>query len=126
MESPAGPNGNPWRALARGRKEIEKYKLGNPQSFRYLNQLNCYELVGVSDAHEYLATRRAMDITGITEAEQDSIFKVVAVIHHLGNIKFDKGEESDSSILKDETSNFHLHMTAKLLMYSTGSFIVAY
>ncbi|KAF9611862.1 hypothetical protein IFM89_036506 [Coptis chinensis] len=57
---------------------------------------------------------------------QDSIFKVVAVIHHLGNIKFDKGEESDSSILKDETSNFHLHMTAKLLMYSTGSFIVAY
>ncbi|KAF9608755.1 hypothetical protein IFM89_010887, partial [Coptis chinensis] len=44
-------------------REIEKYKLGNPQSFRYLNQLNCYELVGVSDAHEYLATRRAMDIT---------------------------------------------------------------
>ncbi|KAF9620429.1 hypothetical protein IFM89_012606 [Coptis chinensis] len=74
--------------------------------------------VGVSDAHEYLATRRAMDITRITEAEQDSIFKVVAVIHHLGNIKFDKGEESDSSILKDETSNFHLHMTIKLLMYS--------
>ncbi|KAF9614993.1 hypothetical protein IFM89_021547 [Coptis chinensis] len=66
------------------KQEIEKYKLGNPQSFHYLNQLNCYELVGVSDAHEYLATRRAMDIIGITEAEQDSIFKVVAVIHHLG------------------------------------------
>ncbi|KAF9608924.1 hypothetical protein IFM89_012092 [Coptis chinensis] len=97
-------------------QEIEKYKLGNPQSFRYLNQSNCYELVGVSDAHEYLATRRAMDIIGITEAEQDSIFKVVAAILHLGNIEFDKGEESDSSILKDETSSFHLHMTAELLM----------
>ncbi|KAF9606946.1 hypothetical protein IFM89_030244 [Coptis chinensis] len=74
-----------YKKKATEKIEIEKYKLGNPQSFRYLNQLNCYELVGVSDAHEYLATRRAMDITGITEAEQDSIFKVVAVIHHLGS-----------------------------------------
>ncbi|KAF9595607.1 hypothetical protein IFM89_001356 [Coptis chinensis] len=97
-------------------QEIEKYKLGNPQSFHYLNQSNCYELVGVSDAHEYLASRRAVDIVGIIEAEQDSIFKVVPVILHLGNIKFDKGEESDSSILKDETSSFHLHMTTELLM----------
>lgn len=51
-------------------QEIAKYKLGNPKSFHYLNQSNCYELVGVSDAHDYLATRRAMDIVGISEKEQ--------------------------------------------------------
>ncbi|KAF5188692.1 Myosin-11 [Thalictrum thalictroides] len=97
-------------------QEIEKYKLGNPESFHYLNQSNCYELVGVNDAHEYLATRRAMDIVGISEKEQDSIFKVVASLLHLGNIEFDKGEDTDSSALKDDTSNFHLRMTAELLM----------
>ncbi|PIA45281.1 hypothetical protein AQUCO_01700666v1 [Aquilegia coerulea] len=97
-------------------QEIEKYKLGNPESFHYLNQSNCYELVGVNDAHEYLAIRRAMDIVGISEREQDSIFKVVASILHLGNIEFDKGEDNDSSVLKDDTSNFHLQMTAELLM----------
>lgn len=48
----------------------EKYKLGHPKSFHYLNQSNCYELVGVNDAHEYLATKRAMDIVGINEQEQ--------------------------------------------------------
>ena len=42
----------------------------NPKSFHYLNQSNCYELDGVNDAHEYLATRRAMDIVGISEEEQ--------------------------------------------------------
>lgn len=51
-------------------QEVEKYKLGNPKAFHYLNQSNCYELVGVSDAHEYLATRRAMDIVGISTQEQ--------------------------------------------------------
>ena len=47
---------------------------------------------------------------------QDAIFRVVAAILHLGNIDFAKGEESDSAILKDEESKFHLQMTADLLM----------
>lgn len=51
-------------------QERERYKLGNPRSFHYLNQSNCYELEGVSDAHDYLTTRRAMDIVGISEKEQ--------------------------------------------------------
>lgn len=40
----------------------------------------------------------------------------MAAILHLGNIDFAKGEESDSSFVKDEESKFHLHMTAELLM----------
>ncbi|XP_043692189.1 myosin-11-like isoform X1 [Telopea speciosissima] len=95
---------------------VEKYKLGNPKSFHYLNQSNCYELVGINDAHDYLATRRAMDIVGISEKEQDAIFKVVAAILHLGNLEFAKGKEIDSSVLKDEKAKFHLQMTAELLM----------
>ncbi|XP_075649253.1 myosin-16 [Castanea sativa] len=97
-------------------EEKERYKLGNPKSLHYLNQSNCYELVGVSDAHDYLTTKRAMDIVGISQKEQDAIFRVVAAILHLGNVDFAKGEESDSSILKDEESKFRLQMTADLLM----------
>ncbi|TVU11936.1 hypothetical protein EJB05_45547 [Eragrostis curvula] len=102
-------------------EEVEKYKLGNPKSFHYLNQSNCYELVGVSDAHEYLATRRAMDIVGISTQEQDAIFRVVAAILHIGNIEFAKGKEVDSSVLKDEKSKFHLETTAELLMCDPGA-----
>ncbi|KAL5572417.1 hypothetical protein UlMin_022014 [Ulmus minor] len=96
-------------------EDKEKYKLGNPKDFHYLNQSNCYELDGVNDAHEYLATRRAMDIVGISEEEQEAIFRVVAAILHLGNVNFAKGEEVDSSEIKDENSRFHLNMTAELL-----------
>ncbi|XP_043718546.1 myosin-17-like [Telopea speciosissima] len=97
-------------------EDIAKYKLGNPKSFHYLNQSNCYELDGVNDTHEYLATRRAMDIVGISEQEQEAIFRVVAAILHLGNIDFAKGKEIDSSVVKDGKSRFHLNMTAELLM----------
>ncbi|KAG5229197.1 plant myosin MYS1 family protein [Salix suchowensis] len=73
-------------------EDIERYKLGSPKSFHYLNQSNCYELDGVNDSHEYLATRRAMDIVGISDQEQ-----------------------IDSSVIKDEKSRFHLNVTSELL-----------
>ncbi|OMO66175.1 IQ motif, EF-hand binding site [Corchorus olitorius] len=96
-------------------EDIERYKLGSPKDFHYLNQSRCYELDGVNDAHEYLATRRAMDIVGINDEEQEAIFRVVAAILHLGNINFAKGKEIDSSVIKDEKSRYHLNMTAELL-----------
>ncbi|KAG2256591.1 hypothetical protein Bca52824_075885 [Brassica carinata] len=97
-------------------EEIEKYKLGHPKTFHYLNQSKCYELVGISDAHDYLATRRAMDIVGISEKEQEAIFRVVAAILHIGNIEFTKGKEVDSSVPKDDKAKFHLKTAAELLM----------
>lgn len=51
-------------------KDADKYKLGHPSSFHYLNQSNSYELDGVSNAEEYLKTRRAMDIVGISVDDQ--------------------------------------------------------
>ncbi|KAH8520823.1 hypothetical protein H0E87_002035 [Populus deltoides] len=96
-------------------EDIERYKLGSPKSFHYLNQSNCYELDGVNDSHEYLATRRAMDIVGISDQEQEGIFRVVAAILHLGNVNFAKGQEIDSSVIKDEKSRFHLSFTSELL-----------
>ncbi|QCE07444.1 DNA topoisomerase III [Vigna unguiculata] len=97
-------------------EEIEKYKLGNPKSFHYLNQSKCYELADVSDAREYLATRRAMDIVGISQKDQEAIFRVVAAILHIGNIEFTKGKDVDSSVPKDDKAKFHLKTTAELLM----------
>ncbi|OIW20881.1 hypothetical protein TanjilG_24959 [Lupinus angustifolius] len=97
-------------------EEIEKYKLGHPKTFHYLNQSKCYELTDISDSREYLATRRAMDIVGISQKEQEAIFRVVAAILHIGNIDFAKGKEIDSSVPKDDKSKFHLKTTAELLM----------
>ncbi|KAI8554940.1 hypothetical protein RHMOL_Rhmol05G0134900 [Rhododendron molle] len=105
-----------YMLCAAPKEDIERYKLGNPRMFHYLNQSNCYELDGLDDSIEYLATRRAMDIVGISSEEQDAIFRVVAATLHLGNIEFVKGIDTDSSEPEDDKSRFHLRTASELLM----------
>ena len=51
-------------------RDIAKYKLGDPSTFHYLNQTNCYKVSTIDDAKEYLETRNAMDVVGISPEEQ--------------------------------------------------------
>ncbi|OMO67020.1 IQ motif, EF-hand binding site [Corchorus capsularis] len=95
-------------------KDAEKYKLSHPSHFYYLNQSKTYELEGVSSAEEYMKTRRAMDIVGISHEDQEAIFRTLAAILHLGNIEFSPGREHDSSVIKDQKSTFHMQMAADL------------
>ncbi|KAL2463486.1 Myosin-6 [Forsythia ovata] len=105
-----------YMLCAAPQEDIEKYKLENPRTFHYLNQTNCYELDGVDDSKEYLSTRRAMEVVGISSDEQDAIFRVVAAILHLGNIEFAKESETDAAQPKDDQSRFHLKTAAELFM----------
>ena len=51
-------------------QDAERYKLAHPSNFHYLNQSKTYEIDGVSSAQEYLQTRRAMDIVGLSLIDQ--------------------------------------------------------
>ncbi|XP_062221550.1 myosin-6-like isoform X2 [Phragmites australis] len=97
-------------------EERERYKLGDPRRFHYLNQSNCFKLEGLDESKEYLETRKAMDIIGISSEEQEAIFRVVAGILHLGNVEFAEADDGDSSKPKDEKSLFHLKTAAELFM----------
>lgn len=55
---------------------LQKYKLENPRSFHYLNQTNCFKLDGVDESKEYLATRSAMDVVGISHEDQVAYFSL--------------------------------------------------
>ena len=49
--------------------------MGDPKTFHYLNQSNCYKIDGLDESKEYFATRNAMDVVGITSKEQVYIKK---------------------------------------------------
>nr|KAJ0203963.1 hypothetical protein LSAT_V11C500294670 [Lactuca sativa] len=102
-------------------EDLKRYKVGDPKKFHYLNQSNCYQIDGLDERKEYIATKNAMDVVGIHSEEQDGIFRVVAAILHLGNIEFTKGKEMDSSTPKDEKSWFHLKTAAELFMCDVKS-----
>ncbi|KAH0909322.1 hypothetical protein HID58_032643 [Brassica napus] len=96
-----------------GKFDIRKLKLEDPTTYRYLNQSHCIKLEGMDDSKEYTKTREAMGIVGISVEEQEAIFRVLAAILHLGNIEFTNGEETDSSVPKDNKS---LKTAAELFM----------
>eukprot|EP00241_Pyramimonas_parkeae_P001122 CAMPEP_0114267720 /NCGR_PEP_ID=MMETSP0058-20121206/25492_1 /TAXON_ID=36894 /ORGANISM="Pyramimonas parkeae, CCMP726" /LENGTH=536 /DNA_ID=CAMNT_0001385683 /DNA_START=70 /DNA_END=1678 /DNA_ORIENTATION=- len=93
-------------------EEVESLKLKPASEFHYLNQSKCYELSGVDNAEEFARTRRAMSIVGITEAQQDSVWRIVAAVLHLGNVKFAGEEEAKFA---DEASEEAVGCVAALL-----------
>ncbi|CAI0383211.1 unnamed protein product [Linum tenue] len=97
-------------------EDIKKFRVGSARSFRYLNQSECIELDGIDDPKEYALTRNAMSVVGISDEEQDAIFRVVAAVLHLGNVVFAKGSEPDSSEPKDDDARNHLKIAAELFM----------
>lgn len=79
--------------LCRGAEPKQAEELGlnqNLESFRYLNQSGCLEVLHLNDASEYHATIDAMQAVDISKDDIESIMKIVAAILHLGNVTFGK------------------------------------
>ncbi|KAH0869000.1 hypothetical protein HID58_076022 [Brassica napus] len=73
------------RAASEGRsveqkvlEDVQRYKLGEPKTYHYLNQSKCLAVESINDAEEYQATRRAMEVVGISTEEQVAITQ----LHH--------------------------------------------
>ncbi|GBG77578.1 hypothetical protein CBR_g24025 [Chara braunii] len=96
-------------------EDVERLKLGPPESFHYLNQSKCVEVGTIDDCKEYQLTREAMDVVGIGAEEQEAIFRTIAAVLHLGNIEFSTGA-SEASEVSSEKAKFHLRAAAEILM----------
>jgi myosin-1 len=69
-------------------QEKNELHLRRPQDFVYLNQSDCYTVTGVNDGAEFKTTKNAMNVIGLKEEEQAFLFRIVAAVLHLGNIRF--------------------------------------
>ncbi|KAI8644567.1 P-loop containing nucleoside triphosphate hydrolase protein [Parasitella parasitica] len=68
-------------------KEKSDFELGNYSEFHYLNQSGTGEIPGVDDADEFQSTQKALSIVGLSVDLQWKIFRVLASLLHIGNIK---------------------------------------
>merc|ERR1712137_736823 len=60
----------------------------DPTCFYYLGQSGCTTVEGVDDAKDFREVKAAMTTVGLSENEQYDIFRTLAGILHLGNIRF--------------------------------------
>lgn len=83
------------------------------------------DIVGISDDEQVCLLKFLFlsciftSVTLVFMFDQEAIFRTLAGILHLGNIEFSPGKEHDSSVVKDQKSNFHLEMAAELFRFVT-------
>ena len=73
----------------------------SPSTYNYLKEGN-FTVPGVDDKKEFAGLKNAMDIMGIEKAVYYDVFKIMAVILHLGNIEF-TSMRSEQANFKSET-----------------------
>jgi myosin protein heavy chain len=70
----------------------QSYYLTDPDDYAYLNHSGCTRVVGMEDSKEFAGTLNALKVLSFNPEEIDTIFRVVAGVCHMGNLKFEGDE----------------------------------
>lgn len=86
------------------RQYQELYGIQKPETYVYTSRSKCFDVDGIDDLAEYQDTLNAMKIIGLSQTEQDEIFRMLAAVLWIGNIQFredDNGyaEVTDRSVV---------------------------
>ena len=73
-----------------------------PTTYLYTSKSKCMDVPGIDDHADFADTLNAMKIIGLSKAEQDNIFRVLALILWLGNVTF-REDDSGNAAIKDQT-----------------------
>ena len=91
--------------LVAGATDTERQELGllPVEHFDYLNQGGSHIIDGVDDATDFNATRQSLTTIGISHETQAEIFRLLAALLHLGNVKV-TATRTDSVLASTEPS----------------------
>ena len=99
-QSPGGRSYHIFYQFLTGASPEERrlYELGPLSSFAYPCAGKCLSVEHILDADDFGQTKRAMDLIGITPAEQQDIFRVLAAVLHIGDLPFGASTDADADI----------------------------
>ena len=83
--------------------ERQQFRLLPVDGFEYLNQGGDPVLEGVDDRAEFNATRKSLNTIGVNEQTQSEIFRILAALLHMGNMKI-TASRTDSALASDDSA----------------------
>ncbi|KAL8761609.1 MAG: hypothetical protein Q9184_002284 [Pyrenodesmia sp. 2 TL-2023] len=93
-------------AKAASQNHREMFGIQQPQSYTYTSRSKCFDVPGIDDASDFKDTLNAMKIIGLSQAEQDNIFRMLASILWIGNISFKEDENGNASTTDPSVVDF--------------------
>jgi myosin-1 len=76
----------------------ETFGVQQPQSYVYTSRSKCYDVDGIDDHGDFQETLTAMKVIGLSQSEQDNIFRMLAAILWLGNVSFTEDDSGNAAI----------------------------
>jgi myosin-1 len=84
----------------------DMFGVQQPQSYLYTNRSKCFDVPGIDDAGDFQDTMQAMRTIGLSKAEQDNIFRLLAAILWIGNITFVDNDQGGVDITDQSVVDF--------------------
>jgi myosin-1 len=80
----------------------ETFGVQMPETYLYTSRSKCFNVDGIDDLAEFQDTLNAMKVIGLSQAEQDNIFRMLAAILWTGNLVF-REDESGYAAVSDQS-----------------------
>ncbi|XP_074098878.1 unconventional myosin 10A [Cotesia typhae] len=103
----------------------DKYGLLTPDKYFYLNQGGSCQIDGKNDTQDFKALLSAMQVLGFTSEEQDTIFRILASVLHLGNVYFHRKQMRHGQEGVEVGSDAEIRWAAHLLQINVEGIIRA-
>ncbi|XP_075020981.1 unconventional myosin-XV [Calonectris borealis] len=98
-------------------QQRQRYCLQGAETYYYLNQGGNCEIPSKDDAEDFHRLLNTMEVLGFSVEEQNSIFRILSSVLHLGNVYFEK-YETDCQEVATVVSATEIRTVAELLQVS--------
>ncbi|NXL77750.1 MYO15 protein, partial [Leptocoma aspasia] len=98
-------------------QQRQRYCLQGAETYYYLNQGGNCEIPGKDDAEDFRRLLNTMEVLNFSVDEQNSIFRILSSVLHLGNVYFEK-YETDCQEVATVVSATEIRTVAELLQVS--------
>ncbi|NXA04220.1 MYO15 protein, partial [Sapayoa aenigma] len=98
-------------------QQRQRYCLQGAETYYYLNQGGNCEIPGKDDAEDFRRLLSTMEVLSFSVDEQNSIFRILSSVLHLGNVYFEK-YETDCQEVATVVSATEIRTVAELLQVS--------
>ena len=88
----------------------QMFGVQKPETYVYTSRSKCFNVDGIDDVTEFQDTLNAMNIIGLSQPEQDSIFRMLAAVLWIGNIQFREDQSGYAEVADRSVVDFAAYL----------------
>lgn len=77
-----------------------------PTTYTYTSKSKCYDVPGIDDVADFKDTLNAMKVIGLSQQEQDQVFRMLAAVLWIGNIAFREDDQGNAAVHDQSVVDF--------------------